>query len=97
MQRHWKSPAHPERHRRDYIIYRAVEDASPDGQTGLQGKNISVSTSSRLSLSFCRFGKSIDQQIRERIRTAPFFLFHGGIREQEERENCAWLFIRGPR
>lgn len=32
MQRHWKSPAHPARHRRDYIIYRAVEDASPDGR-----------------------------------------------------------------
>lgn len=86
MQRHWKSPAHPARHRRDYIIYRAVEDASPDGRTATwRKKYFGEYTSSRCSFVDLA-NRSIGKHERE---NSNCFLFHAEI--------CAWLFIRGPR
>lgn len=86
MQRHWKSPAHPARHRRDYIIYRAVEDASPDGRTATwRKKYFGEYTSSRCSFADLA-NRSIGKHERE---NSNCFLFHAEI--------CARLFIRGPR
>lgn len=49
--------AHPERHRRDYIIYRAAEDASPDGR---------IWTPRKKRFEICEGNKSTDGDKRPR-------------------------------
>lgn len=74
MQRHWKSPAHPARHRRDYIIYRAVEDASPDGRTATwRKKYFGEYTSSR-----CSFADLANRSIGKHEREFQLLSFSRG-------------------